>query len=287
MKRLAGLTVSLLILVTVVWLLNKEDVNKAQSVSEAARRDRQATDASQTEDKRAQADVDGISKGRPSEDLENDFGSTSSSYKSEEQAAAATGATGSQVSPAGGGSRSESWQKAPPLTQSEIASVQKFMNLAFRYASPTEKPSALLNELEALSLAPVATQDFNEDTGKMVIIRTHETLEGTRYFHAQFFEDEQKRTFLQHLSFEIRPSPDAMDQAIKMIEEKLGAKVVPLQAPTSHYALYKAPGDYIVWVKRLEYEDLKDDPFNARDPNTDIGTLRVAIEKDIHAHEND
>lgn len=287
MKRIIGLAVGLLSLVAFAWFLNKERAHKAQIARESAERDQQAANVSRAEDNRATPKTDQDSDQQLSEDPNNALGSTSSSYKSGDSASGPSGARGSRVSAPGGGSQSENWKNAPPLSKTEIASVQKFMDLAFRYARPTEKPSALLKELETLNLAPVATQDFNDDTGKMVIIRTNETLEGARYFHAQFFEDEHKQTFLQHLSFEIRPSPDAMDQAVKMIEEKLGTKVVPLQTPTSDYALYKAPGDYIVWVKRLDYEDLKDDPFNARDPKTDVGTLRVAIEKDIHAHENE
>lgn len=290
MKRIIGLTIAFLSLVSIVIFLapNREEVREAQSARESKRSDQQVADSNEIENKSqphvSQQGEDPFSE-NANEDLLN---STSSSYKKTDESSGRSSQTVRNTSPGlRGRSDPEAWKNAPALSKTEIASVQKFINLAFRFAKPTEKPSALLNELAALKLAPVATQDFNDHTGKMVIIRTNETLEGARYFHAQFFEDENKRTYLQHLSFEIRPSPDAMDRAVKMVEEKLGAKVVPLQAPNSHYALYKAPNDYIVWVKRLEYDDLKDDPFNARDPESDVGTLRVAIEKDIHAHENE
>ncbi len=280
MKRLVGWTALVLgfVVVATYWFSNRDELSETQkarkTVPELQRVDETA--ASQPKE-----EMSGFAAGQSSQEL----GSTPSSYKNEARNTEAP--IEASARPGVKRSSDDAWKSAPPLSKSERASVQKIIDLAFKYAKPTEKPSALLRELEALKLAPVAAQDFNDDTGKMVIIRTDQALDGTRYFHAQFFEDENKKTYLQHLSFEIRPSPDSMDLAVKMIEAKLGVKIDVLQAPTSHYALYKAPNDYIVWVKRLERDDLKDDPFNARDPKADIGTLRVAIEKDIHAHEHE
>jgi hypothetical protein len=47
------------------------------------------------------------------------------------------------------------------------------------------------------------------------------------------------------------------------------------------YALWKLSDGRILWVKRMDMDDLKDDPFNAYSAD-DVGTIRVAVESEIH-----
>jgi hypothetical protein len=132
---------------------------------------------------------------------------------------------------------------------------------------------------------PVVTQNFNPDTGKMLIVRTGEALPGTRYFHAQFFEDENKQPYLQHMSFEFRPGPDAMDKAVKAVESQFPGLGKP-SIKNADYIQWQTKNDYIVWVKRMSAEDLKDDPFNAH-TKADAGTIKAAVEQEVHDHEDD
>ena len=47
------------------------------------------------------------------------------------------------------------------------------------------------------------------------------------------------------------------------------------------YHLWNLPNGYILWVKKLDSSDLLDNPFNAYS-SADIGTIRVAVEQEIH-----
>ena len=253
---------------------------------------RETNEPAEIDSGRANKDASKLTTGVAATKRANDEpepGSTSASYAvngaANPNGAAALSARASGTASVGTPHREEVWKKAAPLSKKELASVQTLLDTAFTYARPTQEPKNLIKELEKMHLEPIAAQDFNEHTGKMLVVRTESSLEGTRFFHAQFFEDEKKRTFLQHVSFEIRPSPDCMKTGSAMIEKKLGSKLRPVQQ-SAQYALYQAPGDYIVWIKRLDEEDLGPDPFNSRDPGADVGTCRVALEKDIHAHES-
>lgn len=282
-KLFLGVAVGALILASLVLVQGGSQKNSKRADTAHALETSETADEIATNNAEASAVGAALDRDEP--------GSTSSSYKAD----GSQGATGAPHPPAGVSMTApksshtkprDQWKQAAPLAKTELVSVEKFFNLAFRFAASEQKPDALLKALEQEKLSPVAAEDANEDTGKMTIVRTDKALEGTRYFHAQFFEDEKKRTYLQHLSFEIRPSPDCVEQAVAMIEKRLGLKAQPLQAPSNDYALYKAPSDYIIWVKRLQEEDLDSDHFNPRDPVTDVGACRAAIEKDIHAHEN-
>lgn len=62
-----------------------------------------------------------------------------------------------------------------------------------------------MTQLENKKLSPYRSLDKNEDIGDMHMIRTHKSLRGTRYFHAQFFSDQHKDSlFVQHISFEVK-----------------------------------------------------------------------------------
>ena len=172
--------------------------------------------------------------------------------------------------------------QAPPLSKEEVKSVKKLFETFFRNSRGKNSLNKLIRELRMSGLDPVMARDFNPYTGKMLTIRTNEALEGTRYFHAQFFADdsENKEPFRQHLSFEIRPSPDAMRVAQKIVEEKLGKALgtpIRVRKDEGHeWVEWKKDGESI-WIQRLGAEDLNHDPLNARTIE-DIGTVRAAVE---------
>lgn len=135
--------------------------------------------------------------------------------------------------------------------------------------------------LEELKLAPKALNDQNPYTGKMTIVRTALTLPGTRYIHAQYFSGEnEKPGILQHLSFELRGSVDSMKAARKTIEQQFGLKEKP-ETDTPGFIAWHVKGKSI-WIKKLTTDDMKNDPYNSYDPETDVGTIRIAVESEIH-----
>lgn len=173
----------------------------------------------------------------------------------------------------------------PPEVSTEQRALNEMTGFLVESLRGHSSPQALLKELAQHGMKPLAAQNFNPQSGKMVMIRTQEALPGTRYFHAQFFEGTDKNPYLQHMSFEIKPGPEAMDMAIKTLRSQIADLGQP-SAQADGYVLWKIPDGHIVWVKRLGAEDLKYDPFNAYS-SEDIGTVRVTAEIDIHAHDED
>jgi hypothetical protein len=182
----------------------------------------------------------------------------------------------------------KAYLQAPPLSKEEVKSVRTLVGTFFKYQRGKESLNKLIRELRMNGLEPVMARDFNPYTGKMLTIRTNEALTGTRYFHAQYFEDsdQNKEPFRQHLSFEVRGTRDAMAVTRKIIEENLGKKLgTPVGVRGDDWVEWKKDGDSI-WIQRMGPEDLKNDPLNARTA-ADIGTLKVAIEQIPDEHHDE
>jgi len=179
----------------------------------------------------------------------------------------------------------QSYLQAPPLTQAEVKSVRKLIDLFFKYERGRNGLNDLIRELKVNGLDPVIAKDFNPHTGKMLTIRTNEALEGTRYFHAQYFEDDQlnKEPFRQHLSFEVRPSPDCVKVIREQVESSLGETLgKPTNERGDSWVSWKIGGDSIS-IHRLSALDLTGDRFNAR-TTADSGTCVATIEQIPEAH---
>lgn len=174
-----------------------------------------------------------------------------------------------------------------PLSAAEKDSAKKLMASLILYVQPAHSsPQEMINGLKNARLEPVVAKDFNNDTGKMLIIHTNKTLPGTRCYHAQYFEDEHKKNVVQHVSFQLRPNKGGMAEAKKLLETELRKfedKAGKLGKPTEDtptFVSWNLKNNYSAWIKKLSAEDFKDgDPFCAHDPATDIGTFRVAIEE--------
>lgn len=174
----------------------------------------------------------------------------------------------------------KAYLQAPPLSKAEVKSVKTLLSTFFKYQRGKDSLNKLIRELRMDGLDPVLARDFNPYTGKMLTIRTNEALEGTRYFHAQYFEDsdQNKEPFRQHLSFEVRASSDGMQVVKKIVEDSLGKKLAtPVRVRGDEWVEWKKDGDSI-WIKRIGADDLNNNPLNARSAE-DIGSLRIAIEQ--------
>lgn len=177
--------------------------------------------------------------------------------------------------------------KAPlyaPVSAQERASLDTLSTILFEETRGTSTPKDLVTRLVRLGFEPMVARDSNEYTGSMVIVRTKNALPGTRYFHAQFFTDENGAFYPQHVSFEFRPT-QSFDDVVRSLEARFGR----LGRPTTNdgiWMTWKLPNDYSLWIKKMEKQDLTGDPFNAYSTE-DLNTLRVAIEKDVAGHEDD
>ncbi|MBK26254.1 MAG: hypothetical protein CME70_19805 [Halobacteriovorax sp.] len=160
------------------------------------------------------------------------------------------------------------------------------LSTTFAEVFEEKKDSKSLREsLRNLNLRPTVNINSNPYTGSMNIVRTKDTLPGTRYVHAQYMADENGNETLQHLSFEYRPGPQAFQRATEAIKSEFKIKGDPIHSK-GDFVSFKLDEHYIIWLKRMGENDLKDDPFNAYTKN-DAGTIRVAIELEIHGDETD
>lgn len=162
----------------------------------------------------------------------------------------------------------------------EEQSFQKLSDLLHLSIKESVSSLQLRDTLTKLKLSPISSKDTNPHTGTMSIVRTQKTLPGTRYFHAQFFEDENGASHLQHMSFEFKPGPDAMDKAIQMVQSSFNLNRGP-DFKRKDFVSWNLPDSRIIWVQKMQSQDLKDNPFNAYTIK-DIGTIRVAVELEIH-----
>lgn len=168
--------------------------------------------------------------------------------------------------------------------QQEIASLENMARVLSLYSQPHYDLPALIEYLKKSGEEPFIAKDANPDTGEMIIVRTKAPLPGTRYFHAQYFTSETGRPMAQHISFEYKPGPTAMKDAASAVEKAFTNLSRPrIERPD--FVQWDLDEDHIVWIKKMGEDDLRDDPFNAYTA-ADTGTVRVAIELEIHDKED-
>lgn len=175
-------------------------------------------------------------------------------------------------------------ERKPSSANRQLASPPRALEALGQMLSQADrgtlKLNDLLQELVRTGQEPLVARDSNPDTGEMLVVRTKSPLPGTRYFHAQYFTDENGERFVQHMSFEYKPSPTAMAEAVAMVERNFSDLSRPI-VQREDYVKWKKGHDYVVWVKKMNPSDLRDDPFNAY-TISDNGTIRVAVELEIH-----
>ena len=162
-----------------------------------------------------------------------------------------------------------------PATPEELASLKKMTEILSLAAKPGAREADLLKALHEGKQDPFVVDDNNPVTGNMDILRTKAPLPGTRYFHAQYFGDGKNEKFMQHISFEFKPGPQALQQAIAAAQSAFHVGK-PEQTRDNFYQWTLNDG-YCAWVSPLEEKDMQDHPFNAYSPE-DKGSIRVAVE---------
>ena len=138
----------------------------------------------------------------------------------------------------------------------------------------------LTADLKSIGLKPTLNLDKNPYTGEMAVIRTTNTIEGTRYFHAQVFKDESGNAIVQHMSFEYQKGEKAFERAIEATKAIFNINQKP-SLKKKDFISWRVHGGHEVWIKVMDEKDLKDDPYNAYE-KSDVGTIRVAMELDPH-----
>ena len=162
----------------------------------------------------------------------------------------------------------------------ELRSLETLGQTLAYAVDPAHSLNRLLEDMVKSQQQPLVVRDANPDTGEMMIVRTKSPLPGTRYFHGQYFTGEDGAPFVQHMSFEYKPGPDSMAAAVATVERSFPNLSRPVvQRPD--YVKWQLDERYIIWVKKMEMDDLENDPFNSYSLD-DKGTIRVAVELEIH-----
>lgn len=214
-----------------------------------------------------------ISSAQKTRSAESADAAKSADAESSGQAADSAGAAnvGAGASSSGAGSTAG----GSPATALELQSLKKMTDILALAIQPNAREADLLKALTDAKQEPSVAADNNPITGEMDIVRTQNPPAGTRYFHAQYFGAEKKEKFAQHLSFEFKPGPEAIKQAIAAVQASLH---VGAPEPTrENFYEWKLKDGYCAWVAPLAEKDLKNNPFNAYSPE-DKGTIRVAVE---------
>ncbi len=170
--------------------------------------------------------------------------------------------------------------KKGAMPRKSVQGLQVMTKTLAEFSKPESHVKDLVQMLQFQDQAPVVTRNQNPDTGEMLIVRTQNPVEGTRYFHAQYFSDESGKGFVQHMSFEFQPGSEAMKLATEAVEKSFPQLGSP-QIRREDFISWVLDENHILWIKQLSAKDLEEDPFNAYSP-ADVGTVRVAVEMEIH-----
>jgi hypothetical protein len=170
----------------------------------------------------------------------------------------------------------EDWM---PKTEADHSLVNMTKGLS-QLVNANADVESVKNFLSDHNLGPKESVDSNPDTGILHIIRSENRLPGTRYFHAQIFADEDTQTTIQHISFELQPGEQSFANAVEATKQAFQINHPP-ENETSEFISWKIENGYEVWIKKLDQEDLKNNPFNGY-MAADVGSVRVAVELAIH-----
>jgi len=138
---------------------------------------------------------------------------------------------------------------------------------------------AMALQLKYLGFAPEILTSTNPDTGSMKILKSTKSIPGLKYFHAQIFEN-QNKDFIQHVSFEYRPGERSFKEVVTMLVKTYQLKSRP-EILSESFVMWKLDDGHILWAKKQGREEVLNDPIYPHDER-DIGTIKVAIEQEIH-----
>lgn len=193
-----------------------------------------------------------------------------------------TGAASSVTPPSPAAAAPASGQAKHSSEYRALLAMSHLMALAVKPDTTLEK---LVTRLVEYGVEPEISHSTNSETGDQFNLRTKNPFKGTRNFKALYFGSAGITPFPQHLSFEFRPGPTAMKDAVSAIEQAFPNTGKAVEENET-FRKYKLADDYILWVKKMSSQDLADDPDIVYDP-ADAGTIRIAIEPEIHEGESD
>lgn len=172
-----------------------------------------------------------------------------------------------------------------PLSAEEVESVNQIVKTVAQAISQKSNSQKFMKALLKLQLKPKFIDQQENSLGSMVTVRTDNSLEGTRYLHAQFTGEKNNANYLEHISFQIRPGSNSFQKAVEILNQFLPKNKITKESD-SDYVLYNTSDGYVAWAKIANREDLKSNKYNASAPE-DVGTVIVTIEQEIHDMDHD
>ena len=141
-----------------------------------------------------------------------------------------------------------------------------------------------VRRLQSLGLQPIISNDDQTEIEDLSIVRTTNNLPGTRYIHAQFDgEFDEGNLEIQHFAYEIPAGMGSQEEAVELIADIMELSESSREKDTDESMVVFQKGPYIVYVSVLGIDDISGGGgFNAYDPEKDLGSLRIAIQRDVN-----
>jgi len=161
------------------------------------------------------------------------------------------------------------------------ANSKKAVEFLFGFTAIDDTEYELIDALNELGLKPEIGVDTNEDTGSMKMIRSQNQIPGLRYFHAQYFSNEDNGFSPQHMSFEMPPAAGNFQMAADLVKKQFEIDYAPKYVK-DNYIHWELDDGRTVYITILDKFLMEDNPWNAYDYEKDLGTVKVTVELDPH-----
>jgi len=183
---------------------------------------------------------------------------------------------------------SEASEKVSEQREVYLSSLKQLNESLVKVFEFRKEPKEMINFLEDAGLKAIVDKKNSPYLGTTWVVHSDKSLPGTRYYHAEYDGDDADHLFLRYLSYEYAPGDRSFAQVIKSIESSYPVKdkKTIIADGLIHYEMEKDGIPYTLGVKKLNAEDLLNDPIYPHDEN-DIGAISVKLQlniEDEHDH---
>ena len=182
----------------------------------------------------------------------------------------------------------EASQKVSEQRQVYLSSLKQLNESLVNVFKYRKEPNEMINFLEDAGLKAIVDKKNSPYLGTTWVVHSDQSLPGTRYYHAEYDGDDADHLFLRYLSYEYAPGDKSFNEVIKSIESSypVQEKKIIIADSIVHYEMEKDGIPYTLGVKKLNAEDLRNDPIYPHDEN-DVGAISVKLQlniEDEHDH---
>ncbi len=182
----------------------------------------------------------------------------------------------------------ETSEKVSEQREVYLSSLKQLNESLVKVFEFRKEPKEMINFLEDAGLKAIVDKKNSPYLGTTWVVHSDQSLPGTRYYHAEYDGDDADHLFLRYLSYEYAPGDKSFAQVIKSIESSypVKEKKTIIADGLIHYEMEKDGIPYTLGVKKLNAEDLRNDPIYPHDEN-DIGAISVKLQlniEDEHDH---